>query len=172
MLKVSKLTDYGIGLMASLARQESAKPVTARDLAAETGLPLPTVSKLLKTLSGADLLNSTRGAAGGYALARRPEDISLAEMFEALEGPMALTECSGTDGGGCEIESTCGLKPNWSWINQELLKTLRGISLRAMAGSVIHELAPLRPTPALRALRANDDVDAGDADLHNDEVAI
>lgn len=143
MLKVSKLTDYGIGLMTCLARQDRDRPVTARDLAAEIGLPQPTVSKLLKTLAGAELLNSTRGAAGGYALARRPEQITLAEMFEALEGPMALTECASPVGCGCELEATCGLKPNWNWINQQLLQTLRGITLQNMTGSVARDLHAL-----------------------------
>jgi FeS assembly SUF system regulator len=156
MLKVSKLTDYGVGLMTCLARRDSRDPITARDLAAESGLPLPTVSKLLKTLAGADLLNSTRGAAGGYALARRPAEITLIDMFEALEGPMALTECANTEGCGCEIEATCGLKTNWNWINQQLLRTLRGITLQNMTGSVARELHTLSDDPA----------------LNNDEVAI
>ena len=143
MLKVSKLTDYGIGLMTCLARQDRGTPVTARDLAAEIGLPQPTVSKLLKTLAGAALLNSTRGAAGGYTLARRPGDITLAEMFEALEGPMALTECANTSGCACELERTCSLKPNWSWINQQLIRTLQGITLQNMAGSVARDLHTL-----------------------------
>lgn len=143
MLKVSKLTDYGIGLMTCLARTEGDSPVNARDLAAEMRLPQPTVAKLLKALAGADLLVSTRGAAGGYALARPAEEISLAEMFEALEGPMAITACSSPGGERCDLEATCGLKPNWNWINREIEGTLRGISLRAMAGSVVTDLRTL-----------------------------
>jgi len=143
MLKVSKLTDYGIGLMTCMARRETAELVTARELAETMGMPLPTVSKLLKVLTGRELLVSTRGAAGGYALARRPDRISLVDMVEALEGPMALTECAGSTGCACAMEVACGLKANWSWINQQLLNTLRGITLQNMAGSIARDLHTL-----------------------------
>ena len=143
MIKVSKLTDYGIGLMTCLARRKTTEPVTARELAQIMGLPLPTVSKLLKTLNGGDLLVSTRGAAGGYVLARPPLQISLVDMVEVLEGPMALTECSGASGCVCELEAACGLKANWNWINQQLLNTLQGITLQNMAGSVARDLRTL-----------------------------
>jgi len=137
------MTDYGVGLMTCLARRPSEDPVAARDLALVIGLPLPTVSKVLKLLAGGELLVSTRGANGGYALARRPTDISLAEVFEALEGPLAVTTCAGNSGCVCELEASCGLKPNWNWINRELLGTLRGISLQTMAGSIARD----RPAP-------------------------
>jgi FeS assembly SUF system regulator len=154
MLKVSKLTDYGIGLMTSLARRESPDPVTARELSEVMGLPLPTVSKLLKVLSGQGLLLSTRGASGGYALARTPEQITLVDMVEALDGPMALTECSGSAACACELEVACGLKANWNWINQQLLGTLRGITLQNMVGSVARDLRAL-DDPRLRDNRNN-----------------
>ena len=143
MIKVSKLTDYGIGLMTCLARYQTDEPVTARELAQNMGLPLPTVSKLLKTLSGGGLLVSTRGSAGGYVLASRPRQISLVDIVEVLEGPMALTECSSASGCVCEFEAACGLKANWNWINQQLLNTLRGITLQNMAGSVARDLRTL-----------------------------
>ncbi len=143
MLKVSKLTDYGIGLMTCLARQSSTELFTARGLSEQMGVPLPTVSKVLKLLTGGQLLISTRGATGGYALARRPEQITLADMFEALEGPVSVTDCATNTGCGCELESTCGLKANWAWINQQLLGTLSGISLQNMAGSVARDLRQL-----------------------------
>jgi FeS assembly SUF system regulator len=136
VLKVSRLTDYGIGLMTCLARRESAEPISARDLATGMGLPLPTVSKVLKLLSGGELLVSTRGPGGGYALGRPPAEITLAEMFEALEGPMAVTDCADTSGCSCDLEVACGLKPNWNWINRQLLGTLRGITLQDMTGSI------------------------------------
>ncbi len=143
MLKVSKLTDYGIGLMTCLARQRTVEPVTARGMAATMALPLPTVSKVLKLLSGAGLLVSTRGASGGYALANKPEQISLVQMLEVFEGPMSVTECSGDHGCSCEIEVTCGLKANWNWINGQLMNTLQGITLEHMAGSVANEVQTL-----------------------------
>lgn len=140
MLKVSKMTDYGIGLMTCLARKESMEPVTARGLARDMGLPLPTVSKVLKLLTGGSLLVSTRGANGGYSLARATDRISLAEMFEALEGPVAITDCVSSDGCGCELEATCGLKPNWNWINRQLMHTLENITLQQMSGSIARDL--------------------------------
>ena len=143
MLKVSKLTDYGIGLMTCIARRETDQPITARGLSNTMGVPLPTVSKLLKLLCGSDLLVSTRGAAGGYALARPADKISLVDMVEALEGSMALTECADNTGCTCELETTCGLKANWNWINQQLLNTLRGITLQNMTGSVARDLRTL-----------------------------
>ncbi len=143
MLKVSKLTDYGIGLMVSLARRQDDNLVAARELSADSGLPLPTVSKLLKVLTGSELLVSTRGASGGYALARRPDQITLVDMIEAIEGPLALTECSGNVACVCELETSCGLKANWNWINQQLLNTLRGITLQNMTGSVARDLRTL-----------------------------
>jgi len=126
--------------MTCLARRADTEAVPARDLAAEMGLAMPTVSKVLKLLSSSELLNSTRGAAGGYILARPATEITLAEMFEVLEGPMAVTECSHNSGCHCDLEETCGLKPNWNWINSQLLRTLQGITLQNMAGSVEAEL--------------------------------
>ena len=76
-------------------------------------------------------------------MARPAAEITLAEMFEALEGPVAITACTSPEGQGCDLEATCGLKPNWSWINREILGTLRGISLQAMSGSVVSELRSL-----------------------------
>jgi len=153
MLKVSKLTDYGIGLMTCLARKGTTEPITARDLSNEMGLPLPTVSKVLKLLSGGALLASTRGATGGYSLARNADQISLAQMFTALEGPVAVTACASSEGSCCELETTCGLKPNWNWINRQLLYTLENITLQHMAGSIARELKHF-PVPAAPGQRA------------------
>ncbi len=94
MIRLSKLTDYGLVLMSYAARNKGRTVHTARELSLESGLPLPTVSKLLKLLLQAGFLVSHRGTNGGYSLAREPEDISVAEIIAALEGPIALTECS------------------------------------------------------------------------------
>ena len=135
MIRVGKLTDYGIALMTRLAQEEPGGSVTARDLAASLGLPLPTVSKLLKLLARRQLLVSQRGAHGGYALARRPEEITLAELVGALEGPVAVTECAADDC-SCELETTCDVKDNWSWINRQVMSALEGVTLREMTGSL------------------------------------
>lgn len=145
MVRVTKLTDYGIALMTCLAKGRSGQQFTAQDLSRTMRFPLPTVRKILKILARADLLESTRGAGGGYSLAREPEEISILAMIDALEGPLAMTECSAGDGCRCAMEKICGLKENWSWINQQLESTLKGYNLAQMAGSLAHE-----PNPAQR----------------------
>lgn len=135
MIRVAKLTDYGIALMARLA-QAPAGSATARDLAEALGLPLPTVSKLLKLLARQELLSSQRGAKGGYSLARRPEEITLAEMVSALEGRVAVTECAGETGCSCGLEPTCDVRENWGWINRQVMSALENVTLREMAGSL------------------------------------
>jgi len=148
MLRVGKMTDYGIVLMTCLARKDHTEMVAARDLATDMGLPQPTVSKLLKMLTQNKLLTSTRGVSGGYALARKPEDINLVEMIEAIEGPMSLTDCSSGGTCECDIQPACGLKTNWNYINQQLLSTLRGITLRGMTGSVAQDLKTMNQVSA------------------------
>ncbi|MBM4117316.1 SUF system Fe-S cluster assembly regulator [bacterium] len=135
MIRVAKLTDYGIALMTRLA-QAPAASATARDLAEALGLPLPTVSKLLKLLARQELLLSQRGAKGGYSLARRPEEITLAELVGALEGRVAVTECSAEAGCACELEPTCDVRENWGWINRQVMSALENVTLREMAGSL------------------------------------
>src|SRR5437879_2923297 len=106
MIRLGKLTDYGLVLMTQMARHPKTELHTARGLAAHSGLPLPTVSKLLKILLQSGLLESHRGIKGGYSLTREPNTISLAEIVSAVEGPLALTECS------MEITGLCDLEPS------------------------------------------------------------
>ena len=94
MIRLSRITDYGIVLMVQLARDTGGEARNSRHLAAEAGLPAPVVSKVLKSLARAGLLESQRGSKGGYALARVAADISVPEMITALEGPISLTECT------------------------------------------------------------------------------
>lgn len=148
MLRVSKMTDYAIVLMTCLARREATEMVAARDLASTMGLPQPTVSKLLKMLTQGELLTSTRGVSGGYALARKPEDISLVEMIEAIEGPLSMTDCSSEGNCDCDIQPACGLRANWTYINGQLMSTLRGITLRGMTGSVAQDLKTMNQVSA------------------------
>jgi FeS assembly SUF system regulator len=103
MLRMSKLTDYGLVLLTHMAQASAPEVLTAHELAAASKVPLPTVSKILKELSRAGLVVSHRGRRGGYTLARPAEQISVASVVEALEGPVALTECSVTDG-NCSLE--------------------------------------------------------------------
>jgi FeS assembly SUF system regulator len=129
MVRLSKLTDYGLLLMTLIARGETLGQRTARDLAAESHLPLATVSKLLKELLQSGLLVSHRGIKGGYLLAREPHEISLTEIIAAIEGPMALTECSTEVTGLCNIEAGCPIKSNQRIINQAVRGVLERITL-------------------------------------------
>ena len=135
MIRVTKLTDYGIVLMTKMATLGDQMQTTAPGLSQDIGLPLPTVRKLLKILTMENLLVSTRGIGGGYRLGRSPERITLMDMVRALEGPVAMTECSSDEPCSCKIDQ-CGLGKNWSLINQLLQNTLESYSLAQMAGSL------------------------------------
>ena len=123
------MTDYGLVLMSQIARRPQADLHTARDLAQKCGLPLPTVSKILKTLLQSGLLASHRGIKGGYSLARGAEVISLAEIISALEGPLALTECSTDITGLCDLEPSCPIKDNQRIINHVIRGALEKVML-------------------------------------------
>jgi FeS assembly SUF system regulator len=136
MLRLTRQCDYGIVLMTHFAGDVNETVQNARDLARCVNLPLPTVSKILKALARAGLLVSHRGVKGGYGLARRPSEITVDEIIEALEGPIALTEC--LDGGAdeCGIEFSCPVRTNWQRINSAVRDALRGIPLSEMAATV------------------------------------
>ncbi len=127
MLRISKLTDYGTVLLAHLAEQDQTV-CSAADAADATGIALPTASKLLKSLARAGLVTSTRGANGGYQLARSPNDISAADVIDALEGPVSRTECSSGDS-HCEHEDVCSVGNAWQRINVAIRRALDDVSL-------------------------------------------
>ena len=129
------MADYGVILMVQLARMP-VQVTTAAELAESTALPSPTVSKLLKQFSRAGLLESHRGTNGGYAMARQPGDITVADIVSAVEGPIALTECMTADGVSCEIEALCPTRTNWRQINDALVGALENITLVEMARPV------------------------------------
>jgi FeS assembly SUF system regulator len=135
MIKLSRATDYGIVLLAHLASREegmSPSPLNAREVAAETRLPAPMVSKVLKSLARHGLLVSHRGAKGGYSLARPPERITVPEMIAALEGPIGLTQCA-VDPGACAQELSCHVREPWQRINEAVRDALAGITLADLA---------------------------------------
>ena len=139
MLRVTKLTDYATVVLTVLA----ARPETvmsAVDLADQAGLESPTVSKLLKPLAQAGLVEGFRGTNGGYRLARPAAAISLVEIIEAMEGPLAMTECSLHDG-QCGISAKCGVRTNWLRINDVVANALRSVTLAQMLGDA--RAAPL-----------------------------
>ncbi|MGE0684109.1 MAG: SUF system Fe-S cluster assembly regulator [Candidatus Binatia bacterium] len=132
MLRISKLTDYGIMLLTHMAREPALLTYSAPELAARSSLPLPTVSKLLKTLARKGVLITQRGVKGGFSLARRPEDISVAEIIQVLEGPIALTQCSMHPRGQCGIERLCPVRNQWQQINRVVHEALERLTLAAM----------------------------------------
>ena len=133
MIRVAKLTDYAIVLLAHLAR--GAGTLTAHELAERSSVPLPTVSKLCKELSRAGLVVSHRGRHGGYGLARSADRITVAEIVEALEGPIALTECS-QGIRACELEATCVAKAGWDPVSRAIHGALSNLPLSAIAPPV------------------------------------
>jgi len=129
MVRLGKLTDYGLVLMTCIGRSEGRTLRTARDLARESRLPISTVSKLLKELSQSGLLVSQRGTKGGYILARGSHDISVIDIIAAIEGPVAFTECTTDVTGLCGIEPCCPIKKNQQVINQAVRGVLEKITL-------------------------------------------
>jgi FeS assembly SUF system regulator len=132
MLRIGKLTDYATVILAILAADQE-RLMTAAKLAQRTHIASPTVAKLLKQLHRAGLVNSTRGTHGGYQLARDPEDISAAAILDALEGPIALTECS-AGSGQCDIEHTCSVGRTWQRMSLAIRRSLDEVSLAQLAG--------------------------------------
>jgi FeS assembly SUF system regulator len=153
MIRISKLTDYGIVLLTYFTRgQGDDAPVySARELSAEARLPLPVVSKVLKMLTTQGVLESQRGKRGGYRLSRRPQEISVAQIIDALEGPIAITECTESDG-LCKFEVLCPLRANWQIINHAVRAALANVPLSAMHGPT-QGRAPARPLQVLEATR-------------------
>ena len=141
MLRISKLTDYGTVMLAHLA-STPAEVRSAADIASHTGIALPTASKLLKALARNGLVTSTRGANGGYRLARAAEEISAAEIIDALEGPVSITECSAHDS-HCDIEEACSVGNAWQRINVAIRNALQEVSL-------VDLLRSSSPTPRFR----------------------
>ena len=130
MLKLSKLTDYATVILSYMAK-DSEKMNPSQEISGITGIALPTVSKILKILVKAKIVISTRGAKGGYLLARSPRKITVASIISALEGPIALTECT-VSHQGCEQASGCCIQGNWGLINQKIVDTLESVTLADM----------------------------------------
>jgi FeS assembly SUF system regulator len=130
MIRMSKLTDYAIVLLAHLAR--SGGTLTAQELSERSRIPAPTVSKLFKELSHAGLVLSQRGRHGGYGLARPAEQISVAQIVEAIEGPIAITDCSGPGKGPCQIQDICPARPGWDPVARAIRGALAGLALSAI----------------------------------------
>ena len=133
-MRLSSLADYAVVMMAAAARHcGGACRLNATVLSVETGVPLPTVQKLVSRLSAAGLIESARGTGGGFRLARPAAAISLAEIIEAVEGPIAMTACVDETRHDCAIEENCRVKPHWGVVNAAVRGALAGVSLASLS---------------------------------------
>ena len=137
MLKISRLADYAVVLMHRLS-VDTSKTYSANELADRCHVPAPTVSKVLKLLSDAKLVMSIRGVQGGYHLVKDPASISIADVLLAIDGEMALTDCSLADS-TCGLLEYCELRSNWRYINDQVSQLLSKISLLDMQSSAVRE---------------------------------
>lgn len=153
MFRVSKLTDYATVVMTCLARAPDAV-LSAQEVARRTGVELPTTSKVLKNMARAALVDSYRGAQGGYRLARRPRDISVFEVIAAMEGPVAMTECS-LDEGLCAQEPVCSVRSNWRRINRAVVAALKEVNLLDMTQPLAVTTINVPESGGLRISRRN-----------------
>jgi FeS assembly SUF system regulator len=142
VIRLSKLADYGIVMMTNMARHPQ-RQYNAAEIAAESHIPLPTASKILKALARAGLLASHRGAKGGYGLAREAEAITVAQVIVALEGPIALTSCIEDGPGDCGIEALCPARANWQRINDAIRRALDEITMAEMAQALPTAFMPV-----------------------------
>lgn len=131
MLRISKLTDYAILVMVELCSSPG-EVLSAQSLAERCGLELPTVSKVLKILGRSGLVGSLRGASGGYRAEVAAGDVSVADVISAMEGPIAMTECSVHEG-LCSVEANCSARHNWQKVSQAVAGALQNISLADMS---------------------------------------
>ena len=138
MLRLTKQADYAIILLIRLAEEGKDTAMSARDLAEGVHLPAPIVSKVLKQLTREGLLESLRGVHGGYRLTRPAAEISLAEIITAVEGPIALTECTSSEDPACGINALCSVRLKWERINGLIRGSLEGVSLEEMARPLPH----------------------------------
>ena len=132
-MRLSSLSDYAVVMMSAAARHCGGARLNATLLAEETGVPLPTAQKLVSRLSSAGLLESTRGTGGGFRLARPPAAISLADVIEAVEGPIAMTTCVDEGRHDCALEGDCRVKPHWNVVNGAVRGALDGVSLASLS---------------------------------------
>ena len=131
-MRLSSFADYAVVMMSAAARHAPAARLSAGELARESGVPLATAQKLMGRLAAAGLLTSARGTGGGFALARGAGEISIADIVEAVEGPIALTACCDEGRHDCAIEETCRVRPHWGAVNGAVRGALAGVSLASL----------------------------------------
>ena len=135
-MRLTHLADYAVVIMTAAARAPAGARLSASVLAEQTGVPLPTAQKLMGKLGAAGLLISVRGAGGGFVLARAPIEISLADMVEAVEGPIAMTQCSGSEEASeCALDAHCRVKPHMNVVSNAVRGALGAVSLQSLASN-------------------------------------
>ncbi len=132
-MRLTHLADYAVVLMTAAARQPAGARLSATELSADTGVPLPTAQKLMGQLATAGLLSSSRGVSGGFALARPASEISLADIVEAVEGPIALTMCSDSNNHECILDKHCRVKPHIGIVGNAVRGALGAVRLTELA---------------------------------------
>ena len=142
-MRLTHLADYAVVLMTAAARRDTGARLSAAELSGDTGVPLPTAQKLMGQLATAGLLNSMRGAGGGFALARPAAEISLADIVEAVEGPIALTMCSDSNNHDCILDAHCRVKPHMGVVGNAVRGALGAVSLEGLA----EPRSSVRPEP-------------------------
>ncbi|UZK69165.1 Rrf2 family transcriptional regulator [Sphingomonas sp. S1-29] len=157
-MRLSAQADYAVVMMSAAARHcGAAGRLNATLLASETGLPLPTVQKLVSRLSAAGLIESTRGTGGGFRLSRPPAAITLADIVEAIEGPITLTSCVDHGAHDCAAEASCNVKPHWNAVNGAVRGALAGVTLSSLSSppllarelaAAIPDISSPSPSPA------------------------
>src|SRR6476660_4366488 len=131
-MRLTHLADYAVVLMTAAARYPEGARLSATELSADTGVPLPTAQKLMGQLAASGLLTSARGASGGFALARAAGEISLADIVEAVEGPIALTMCSDSNNHECALDKHCRVKPHIGIVGNAVRGALDAVSLEQL----------------------------------------
>ncbi len=134
-MRLSSLADYAVVMMSAAARHGCGARLSATSLSEETGVPLPTAQKVMQQLARAGLLGSLRGTGGGFKLTRPAAAISLADIIEAIEGPIAMTTCVDQARHDCALDGHCQTKPHWGAINGAVRGALAGVSLTTLAGA-------------------------------------
>lgn len=145
MLKLNKMTDYAVVVLGQMAR-DPGRVRTAAALSETTAIPLPTVSKLLKILAGVGLVTSHRGANGGYSVDRTAEQVTVAAIVQAIDGPIALTACVDDSDGQCEVSNSCPISGNWNRVNLAVRRALEDVTLADLLDPT--EMFPLQPAAA------------------------
>jgi len=134
MIKLSKMTDYAVVVLAHMARGRG-ELLSAGNLADKTNLPEPTVAKILKLLAKQELIESVRGVSGGYRLARGAQDIPVTAIIAAMEGPIALTACVEDSHDSCALQGVCAMNGRWNPVNRALRSALDNVTLADMTGT-------------------------------------